>query len=109
VSRRKTRNRRTGGEPLSIKSSRERKSAHGLLQATLPIAGAMDLASYNLRPAVVRQTGARIIRLLTTIAARSHSQAPVHLALQHAWSSKVVVGEAIRIASVLVADHEGRV
>ena len=41
-----------------------------LLQAALPIAAAVDLASYDLRPAAVRQTGARIIRLLTTIIAR---------------------------------------
>lgn len=78
-----------------------------LFQAALPIAGGMDLASYDLRPAAVRQTGARIVRLLTTIVVGSHSQAPVHVALQAAWApKKVVVGEAIRTALVLVADHE---
>jgi citrate synthase len=78
-----------------------------VLQAALPIAGAADLASYDLRPASVRQTGARIIRLLTTIAAGRRSQAPVHLALQASWArGKAVVGEAIRMALVVCADHE---
>ncbi len=77
------------------------------LQAALPIAGASDLASYDLRPAAVRQTGARIIRLLTTIVAGCHSQAPIHLALQAAWASKkALVGEVIRMALVVCADHE---
>ena len=35
----------------------------------LPLAGAVDLASYDLRPAAVRQAGARILRLLTTVVA----------------------------------------
>ena len=46
-----------------------------LLQAALPIAAAADLASYDLRPAAVRQTGARIIRLLTAIIAPRHARA----------------------------------
>src|SRR5689334_9444611 len=56
-----------------------------MLQTALPLAGAVDLASYDLRPAAVRQTGARILRLLTAIVARRHSQAPIHMALQAAW------------------------
>jgi len=78
-----------------------------LLQAALPIAGTLDLASYDLRPAAVCQTGARIIRLLKTIVAGHHSQAPVHLALQAAWApKKALVGEVIRTALVVAADHE---
>jgi len=78
-----------------------------LFQATLPIAGAADLASYDLRPAAVRQTGARIVRLLTAIVAGRHSQGSAHLALQAAWApKKPQVGEAIRMALVLAADHE---
>lgn len=80
-----------------------------LFQSALPIAGAMDLASYDLRPAAVRQTGARIIRLFTTIVAGSPPavQTPAHLALQRAWApKKVAVGEVIRKALVVVADHE---
>jgi citrate synthase len=78
-----------------------------LLQMALPLAGAMDPASYDLRPAAVRQTGARIIRLLTTTIAGSRSPAPVHLALEAAWAPRnAVVGEAIRAALIVCADHE---
>jgi citrate synthase len=78
-----------------------------LFQAALPIAGTVDLASYDLRPAAVRQTGARIVRLLTTILAGRHSPAPAHLALQAAWApNKAPVGGLIRMALVVCADHE---
>jgi citrate synthase len=77
-----------------------------LLQTALPPAGAADPASYDLRPAAVRQTGARIVRLLTTMVA-GNSEAPVHLALQAGWAPKrAAVGEVIRTALVLCADHE---
>jgi citrate synthase len=78
-----------------------------MLQLALPLAGALDLASYDLRPAAVRQTGARILRLLTAIVARRHSNAPVHVALQAAWApGNAHVGDVIRKALVLCADHE---
>ena len=78
-----------------------------MMQAALPIAAAADLASYDLRPAAVRQTGARIIRLLTNVIAPRHSHAAVHLALQAEWAPrKKAVGEVIRTALVLCADHE---
>ena len=78
-----------------------------LFQAALPLAGAGDLASYDLRPAAVRQAGARIIRLLTTIVVGHRSQALVHEALQAAWApKKAAAGEAIRKALVVCADHE---
>jgi citrate synthase len=77
-----------------------------LLQTALPPAGAADPASYDLRPAGVRQTGARIVRLLATMVA-GNSDAPVHLALQAAWApNSAAVGEVIRTALVLCADHE---
>jgi citrate synthase len=78
-----------------------------LMQAALPIAAAADLASYDLRPAAVRQTGARIIRLLTTIIARRDARMPVHRVLQSAWAPKRgAVADVIRTALVLCADHE---
>jgi citrate synthase len=78
-----------------------------LIQAALPIAAAVDLASYDLRPAAVRQTGARIIRLLTTIVAGHDTSAPVHRALQAAWTPRNrASGDVIRAALVLCADHE---
>jgi len=78
-----------------------------LLQTALPIGGALDLASYDLRPEAVRLTGARIVRLLTTAIAGRHSDAPIHRALQAAWAPKhLAAGDAIRKALVLCADHE---
>jgi citrate synthase len=83
------------------------KDSLTMLQAALPIAAAVDFPSYDLRPAAVRLTGARIIRLLTNIVAPHHSQAPVHLALQAEWARKRdAVGDVIRTALVLCADHE---
>jgi citrate synthase len=78
-----------------------------LLQAALPMAARTDLASYDLRPAAVRQTGARIIRLLTTLIAPRHANAPVHRTLQTVWTPKTdMVADVIRTALVLCADHE---
>ena len=78
-----------------------------MLQAALPIAAAADLASYDLRPPAVRQTGARIIRLLTNVVAPRHARAAVHLALQAEWAPKrEAIGDVIRTALVLCADHE---
>ncbi|TMG19317.1 MAG: helix-turn-helix domain-containing protein [Chloroflexi bacterium] len=78
-----------------------------LLQLALPIGAASDLASYDLRPAAVRLTGARIVRLLATAIARREGDHPVHRALQTAWAPKrAEVAEVIRTALVLCADHE---
>jgi citrate synthase len=83
------------------------KDVFAQIQAALPIAAAVDLASYDLRPAAVRQTGARIIRLMTAIVARHDSQAPVHRTLQAAWAlRRDAVGDTIRAVLVLCADHE---
>jgi citrate synthase len=78
-----------------------------LLQAALPIAAATDLASYDLRPAAVRATGARIVRLLTTVIAGRDAPEPIHKVLQAAWAPrKPAVADVIRSALVLCADHE---
>jgi citrate synthase len=83
------------------------KDAFTLLQIVLPIAATVDLASSDLRPAAVRQTGARILRLLTTMIAPRGSGAPVHRALQVAWAPKrEAVADVIRTVLVLCADHE---
>jgi len=83
------------------------KDSLTLFQAALPIAGKVDLASYDLRPAAVRLTGARILRLLTTIVAPGHAKTAVHRALQAAWAPRrSAVGDVIRTALVLCADHE---
>ncbi|MBI2687729.1 MAG: citrate synthase family protein [Acidobacteria bacterium] len=72
-------------------------------QMALPAAGALDEASYDLRPAGVRRTGARILRLLTAVAAGREGKGPIHKSLAEAWGAE---GEAIRTALVLCADHE---
>src|SRR5438105_4590748 len=75
------------------------------VQATLPIAAAADLASYDLRPAGVRQTGGRILRLVTNIVAQRESRVPIHLALRAGWRLKGdAAADVIRTALVLCAD-----
>jgi citrate synthase len=86
-----------------------RSAVEGLaqLQIALPIAASGDPASYDLRPAAVRQTGARIIRMLTAIVSGRDGAAPVHRALQAAWAPKrAAAANVIRAALVLCADHE---
>jgi citrate synthase len=77
------------------------------MQAALPIAGAVDVAAYDLRPGPVRATGARIVRLLTSIAAGRDATGPIHRVLQQAWAPRrPAVADVIRTALVLSADHE---
>jgi citrate synthase len=77
------------------------------LQTALPLAGAKDPSSYDLRPNAVRHAGTRILRLFTAIVGGRDSHVPVHQALQTAWAPRnAAAGEAIRIALILCADHE---
>src|SRR5437763_324435 len=77
------------------------------LQSVLPMAGAADAASYDLRPSAVRQAGARIVRLLASAVTRHDVRGPIHRALQAAWAPRRdAVGDVIRTALVLCADHE---
>ena len=95
-------------------SRRQRASVHTLtadpiaaVQASLPIAAAIDIGSYDLTPNAVRMTGARILRLVTTIAAGRDTSGPAHLMLQANWASrKPAIADVIRTALVLCADHE---
>ena len=78
-----------------------------LLQAALPVAGANDLASYDLRPSAVRLTGARILRLMAAAIAGKDVSGPIHRTLQSAWAPKrSAAADVIRAALVLSADHE---
>jgi citrate synthase len=78
-----------------------------LAQSALPLCGAADPSSWDLRPQGVRMTGGRIVRMLATLITGRHSGLPVHLALQSSWAPKRPdAGEAIRAALVLCADHE---
>jgi citrate synthase len=77
------------------------------IQAALSIAAPADLASLDLRPAAVRATGARIVRLLASVVAGRDTREPVHLVLQGAWAPRrSAAADAIRAALVLSADHE---
>src|SRR5207248_10690764 len=77
------------------------------LQAALPIAAAVDPASYDVRPDAVRQTAARVLRLLTTIVTGRRSTERIDLALQRAWAPRQhAIADVIRTALVLCADHE---
>jgi citrate synthase len=73
----------------------------------LPLAGTADLAAYDLRPAAMRQAGARILQLLASLVAGRPVRMPIHKALQIAWApDRVQVAEIIRAAMVVSADHE---
>jgi len=99
---------------LRAAAGTETANAVTMFQAALPIAAAADVASLDLRPAAVRQTGARIVRLLTACIAPRYcaddadaAGVPVHLALQGRWAPKrAAVADVIRTALVLCADHE---
>jgi citrate synthase len=81
--------------------------ARSRIQAALPLAGAGDHPSFDLRPAAVRATGARIMRLATSIVAGRVGRGPMHQVLQSSWAPKrSAVADVIRTALVLCADHE---
>jgi len=97
--------------PLSPRRIAQLRACAGepfaLLQAALPVAAVTDLASFDLRPAAVRHTGGRIIRLFATLLLGRPSHEPLHRCLQQAWApNRRAVGEVIRTALVLCADHE---
>jgi citrate synthase len=83
-----------------------------MLQVALPLAAARDTAGHDLRPAAVRRTGARIMRLFTAIVAGNGfrlgaTTEPIHKSLQRAWAPRnTTVADVIRTALILCADHE---
>jgi citrate synthase len=84
-----------------------------MLQVALPLAAAQDTAGHDLRPAAVRRTGARIMRLFTAIVAGAGPGKPratdesIHVSLQRAWAPRnTAVADVIRTALILCADHE---
>lgn len=79
-----------------------------VFQVMLPLTAVNDLAAYDLRPAAVAQTGARILRLLTTLAA---GDAPKGLdiaqTLQRGWTPHdAQAAVLLNAALILCADHE---
>jgi citrate synthase len=77
-------------------------------QTLLPLAEAGDLAAYDLRPAAVAQTGARILRLLVATAAGDLAvEGTIAGGLQQSWApEEPQAAELIKAALILCADHE---
>jgi citrate synthase len=99
--------------PLSPRQlARLRTHTHdpiAILQMALPLAAAQDSAGHDLRPAAVRRTGARIMRLFAAILAGTARATPqsIHLSLQRAWAPRnPAVADVVRTALIVCADHE---
>jgi citrate synthase len=77
-------------------------------QVMLPLAAVNDLAAYDLRPAAVAQTGARIMRLLTMLAAGDQPAGlGIAQTLQQGWTPHNAQATALlNAALILCADHE---
>jgi citrate synthase len=105
-----------GDEPPAFSSRYEavRQSVAGLtpveaFQVLLPLAAVEDLAAYDLRPAAVARTGARILRLVVGAAAGEEAAdgGGVAATLQRGWTLR---DQGARFlfdsALILCADHE---
>ena len=77
-----------------------------VFQVLLPVAAAEDPAAYDLRPGAVARTGARILRLMTYVAA-GESAPGLAGSLQRGWSTDDPGAESL-LGSALVfcVDHE---
>ena len=77
-----------------------------VFQVLLPVAAAEDPAAYDLRPGAVARTGARILRLMTDVAA-GESAPGLAGTLQRGWSTDDPGAESL-LGSALVfcVDHE---
>jgi citrate synthase len=73
----------------------------------LPITAAGDLRGLDLSAATVAETGARLLRLITAIVAKSEASArPIDAVLADAWRVGAAARPLIRAALILSADHE---
>lgn len=76
-------------------------------QVAIPLAGAADLAAWDLRPAAVAATGARILCLMAETAAGAPSLPSIAATLQAGWApGRPEVAGPIGAALILAADHE---
>lgn len=77
-------------------------------QVLVPLAAVEDLAAYDLRPAAVARTGARILRLMASIAAKDEAAGQsVAKTLQGGWVPRDPDAASLFDAAlVLCADHE---
>jgi len=91
--------------------SRIAKTAHlgpvERCQIVLPLAAAMDFSAYNLRPAAVPKTGARILRLLFSAVCGRPASVPLEVSLQETWlPRRRAAADLLRAALIVCADHE---
>ena len=76
-------------------------------QVILPLAGAADPASWDLRPRSVAATGARILRLLGRVASGGPASGGIATILQKGWvPGRPEAAGPISAALILAADHE---
>ena len=76
-------------------------------QVALPLAGAADLAAWDLRPAAVAATGARILRFMAGTAAGVSPLPSIAATLQAGWApGRPEAAGPIGAALILAADHE---
>ncbi len=76
-------------------------------QVALAQTAVSDLAAYDLSPVAVAQTGARILWLLTAVAARQPVETTIAHTLQQAWlPDRPWAADWFNLALVLCADHE---
>jgi citrate synthase len=101
-------NRKLPPRCLAVRQHLSDLSPTDLFQAVLPVAAAEDVAAYDLRPAAVAQTGARILQLLTLVAAgREENDADIAHTLQAGWApNDAAAAQLLRTALILCADHE---
>jgi citrate synthase len=77
-----------------------------IFQVMLPVAAAEDPAAYDLRPGAVARTGARILRLMTDVAA-GESAPGLAATLQRGWSpDDPEAADLLGSALVFCVDHE---
>jgi citrate synthase len=104
-----------GAENLPARDSRiaaMREATKGLLPierclAVLPLAAAIDARALDMTEAGVAFSGARILRLLTAVAAGSEpSPRPIDAVLAEAWGIAPARRPLLRAALILCADHE---
>lgn len=77
-------------------------------QIALLLIAAEDSAAYDLRPSAVEQTGARILRLLTAVAAGQMGESSIAETLAQSWTpdQQSKVSRLLTAALILLADHE---
>ncbi len=76
-------------------------------RVVLPMAAARDPLAFDLRPEAVRRSGAKILRLLAAVAARTRpSRRPIAEVLQRGWAAREPqVRSLLQAALVLYADN----